>query len=596
MRKILVVAAMGAAVLLSTAPAHAATWTQIPSGTSSEITAIEYQSATRFWFTTANGEIFTRQPDGSFVRKFGPSAVRLNDIEFQDGGNIGFAVGNAGQVLRSQDAGATWQNVNTGPAIAVSSNAANSTFPNCTRTDPLGDVNSVRFAGANRVWIFAEGSQMAKSEPATASDVGKAGTWVDANDIPNAGGPYTSDDTCKISSSYNEGLSDAFFAPSAPDVAYIVAGSFSEVFFTTNDLASAAAKRPESAGNAGGGHRNITGDPSNPNRMWSVSPDPYGVSTAHYTEDGYTTSNPFNIVNYSARDFPQNGPYDVDFNGGTVLSAGDAGMILTSINGRDFYYVDAPGSLATEAWRAVGLASASDGAVGGGGGVLAVTTQANTIPDIVAPAGTITGPATATAGTPTAYTANVADNAGGSGIDTSSFAWTGTGLPAATGNPVSLTFPSPGFYTITVTFKDLAGNIGTASKSVQVGAASTGTTIPPGTPNPTPSKTVTVAGGSVKLSGPKACVAPGQTFTATLAFKKKRTNARKRVIKVTKVYFFIDGTRVKIDKKTPFKQTLSVRSYAPGSKHTLKARAFLKVRTGKAPTKSISTSFQVCSS
>src|SRR4051794_7075414 len=101
--------------------AHAASWTAINSGTTNEITAIEYQSDTRFWFTTANGEIFPRQGDGTFARKYGPSNVRLNDIEFQDGGAIGLAVGNSGQVLRSADNGATWQTANS-PAIKVSGN------------------------------------------------------------------------------------------------------------------------------------------------------------------------------------------------------------------------------------------------------------------------------------------------------------------------------------------------------------------------------------------------------------------------------------------------------------------------------------------
>src|SRR6478735_6511514 len=133
---------------LAAAPASAASiWTEVPSGTTQNITAIEYQSASRFWFTTAAGAIFKRQTDGSFAQVKTPSGVPLNDIEFSSG-QIGFAVGNGGQVLRSTDGGNTWN-----PIPPKFASATDSTFMDCKQTKPLGDVNSVRFAGDNRVWI-----------------------------------------------------------------------------------------------------------------------------------------------------------------------------------------------------------------------------------------------------------------------------------------------------------------------------------------------------------------------------------------------------------------------------------------------------------
>ena len=75
------------------APASAASiWTEVPSGTDQNITAIEYQSASRFWFTTAAGAIFKRQANGSFAQVRAAGGVPLNDIEFNSGG-VGFAVG-----------------------------------------------------------------------------------------------------------------------------------------------------------------------------------------------------------------------------------------------------------------------------------------------------------------------------------------------------------------------------------------------------------------------------------------------------------------------------------------------------------------------
>jgi hypothetical protein len=40
-------------------PASAGIWSEIPTGTTEEISAIEYQSDTRFWFTTKSGSIYT---------------------------------------------------------------------------------------------------------------------------------------------------------------------------------------------------------------------------------------------------------------------------------------------------------------------------------------------------------------------------------------------------------------------------------------------------------------------------------------------------------------------------------------------------------
>ena len=73
--------------------------------------------------------------------------------------------------------------------------------------------------------------------------------------------------------------------------------------------------------------------------------------------------------------------------------------------------------------------------IGGRGGRLMLSPTATTMPDIIAPAGTVSGPLTATAGVPVTYTANVADNAGGSGIDPAGFSWSATGLPAADRQP-----------------------------------------------------------------------------------------------------------------------------------------------------------------
>jgi len=357
---------------VAAAPASAAIWTEVPTGTTQNITAIEYQSATRLWFTTAGGAIFKRQADGSFSQVRAPSGIPLNDIEFQTAGQIGYAVGSGGQVLRSSDGGATWN-----PSGGIIASKLGTSFPDCTGSAALGDVNAVRFAGDSRVWVFAAGSQIATSQAVNPALVGAPGTWTDGNRDTHGTGA-TADDTCKVPSSYGEGYADAFFA--TPDVGYIVAASFSEVFFTANNLASTTQKKPADAGNAGNGNRVIAGDPTNPSRMWSVNGTPYGRSTTAYTRDGWQTSEWFQIGNDTVREFPSTGPADVDFAGGTVLAAGDAGLVLNSTDGVNFFYNDAAGALATQRWNAVGLATATDGAIGGDNGKLALTSAANSIP------------------------------------------------------------------------------------------------------------------------------------------------------------------------------------------------------------------------
>jgi len=82
----------------------------------------------------------------------------------------------------------------------------------------------------------------------------------------------------------------------------------------------------------------------------------------------------------------------------------------------------------------VGLAGPRSGAVGGTNGRLVVSDTLDTIPDVVAPTGAIGGPDTAVAGAAVASTAQVADEAGGSGIDPTSFLWTSAGLPSQRGH------------------------------------------------------------------------------------------------------------------------------------------------------------------
>jgi hypothetical protein len=202
--------------------------------------------------------------------------------------------------------------------------------------------------------------------------------------------------------------------------------------------------------------------------MWAVFPGG-GPSYIRRTDDGWNSELDWELANRDRREITD--PHDVDYAGGTVVAAGDAGLIMLSTNGTDFFFEDATGTLATQDWRAVSVADANDAALGGTNGKLAVTTTANVLPDIAPPTGTISGPSSVRAGQAATFTLNAADT-GGSGINPASIRWTSAGLPERTGNPASFTFPEQGFATVTVSFADRAGNRAEASASVTIGKAS----------------------------------------------------------------------------------------------------------------------------
>ena len=119
----------------------------------------------------------------------------------------------------------------------------------------------------------------------------------------------------------------------------------------------------------------------------------------------------------------------------------------------------------------------------------------------------------------------------------------------------------------------------------------------PSTPTPTPTTRnvlATVPGASITFGVPGGCVQPGSTFKVTLKWKRKKKKGNK-FVKVTRADFYVGSKVVKKDKKAPFVQTLKVTASAKrGSTISLRARAYIKVKSGKAPKKSIKASIKVC--
>ncbi len=361
------------AVLGACAPAaHASTWTQQPSGTASDITAVEYQGTDRLWYTTPS-QIIRRVGGTPSVVKTVPAA-QFSDIEFQPApGTIGLAVGEAGTVYRSTDSGATW----TAVALPNAGSATASNTCGAPLSAPSG-IDSVRLDGAGNWWLLGQGSQVWKSTTGGAS-------FVNAN----TGVP------CKLT----KDIDDAFFVPGS-GAGYFVSRDFGAVFYTSDGLAGAGAERSADAGNGFTLRRRVAGDPDNPARQWAVTPESGNPSYFSRTETGWNSAVPWDVPSFVTRSRTATG--DVDYAGGTVVAVGAAGNIMQSVDGRTFTIDATGGATDTTDWLSVSLAGGNDAAIGGRGGVLVISADAAAVP--VAPVAATPGPTTPTTAPPTTTT------------------------------------------------------------------------------------------------------------------------------------------------------------------------------------------------
>jgi hypothetical protein len=462
-RALTLICAAAAASAALPASAPAATWTRVASSTLSDITAVDYQSPTRFWFATSAGEIFTRQPDGSFGEKFAQVGLSFDSIAFQPSGGIGFAVGANGVVERSSDSGSTWA-----PVAITASNIG------CTNsTTTLGTITAVRFAGSNDAYLFSGGDQVVHARADGTHALGVTGDWADINRKTGGG--------CKAEVG---GSADGYFLPTDPFQGYVMSSVNGTVFYST-DWSSQSSAQQKGTGTTVGGtstYKRLAADPRAPTHQWAIDVGSDGLAPEFQrTLDGWQTPLGWS---FDERGRTRTAGWDIAFGpgaatGGTVMSVGDAGQIESSTDGIDFYSVpaaDAP----TEAWRSVSLYDASDAAVGGLGGVLETSSDANIEPDVVAPTATgISGPALVTAGVAATYTLNASDEPGGSGLNSAATAWTVAGQPGQRGPSATYRFPSAGTYTVQAGYTDNAGNPGAPATLTVVVAPAVAIPPPP---------------------------------------------------------------------------------------------------------------------
>jgi hypothetical protein len=563
----LAVLAAGALAVVP-ASASAGIWTPVASGTTAGISAIDEVNASTLVYGTNSGQILKN----GVVKSTNPG-FSINDIQMNPSGTIGVATASNGRLLISANGGETW-------AVKSLANTTYTEADPCSGTPPAGGVKNNAPAGnLNAVsWASDTVAYVVASDLGVVLKTTNAGTnWTDFS--------RQADGTCFVNTG-GDLLTDVQAIPGS-DVVWALANDFGTRYISTNGLTSSALQLSDTAVNCFDTRPRLALDFDSPNRAF-VADRCGSTSALGFTQDGGSS---FNFSqSFLAGDGAGLELNDVAIAGSSIVAVGNAGAILIDSDGSNAYFQRADGANTTNSWLSVDKLDATHAAVGGANGVLLTTAQATTIPDIVAPAGTVTGPTTVAAGTPATYTANVADNAGGSGIDPAGFAWSAQGVPPAAGNPATFTFPSPGFYLVSVSFKDLSGNAATTSLSVNV----TAPVVPPPV-KPTKTTTASVPGAKISFGTPNTCVKAGSTFKVTLTWKKQKRKGNK-FVKVRRADFYIGTKRAKIDKKAPFTQTLKVTaSTKKGSTITVKARAYIKVTKGKSPTKSISSKIKVCS-
>jgi photosystem II stability/assembly factor-like uncharacterized protein len=566
----LAVLAVGALAAIP-ATASAGIWTPTASGTTGDIIAVDYQAPDRLWYATASGKIFKNGTE-----QLNAPGATFNDLAMNPSGTRGVAVANAGQLYRFN--GTAWSLIPLTNTSYTDASPCSGGGPLPKTFTPTGNLTAVSWSNDTTAYVTSADRGVVLK---TTND---GATWSDAS--------RRNDGNCFVDGSSSI-ITDVKALPGS-DLVWFVDNNFGARHISSNGLASSSFVQGNSAVNCPGQRPQLALDTDNPNRTVVVDRCDGSLVFGFSTDGGTTYELAPDYINGEGSSL--SGLNDVALAGGSALAVGNGGAILIVNNGRDAYFQRADGGDATNDWLAVDKFDANNAAVGGRGGRLLLSSTATTVPDVIAPAGTVTGPATVTAGVPAVFTANVADNAGGSGIDPAGFAWSATGVPAATGNPATLTFPSAGYYSVKVDFKDLAGNTETASISVIVNAPPVVKAPPPVIPpKPTKTTSASVPGAKISFGVPNTCVKAGSTFKVTLTWKKQKRKGNK-FVKVRRADFYIGSKRVKIDKKAPFTQTLTVKAGTKaGSTVTVKARAYVKVTKGKSPTKSISSKIKVCS-
>ena len=446
MRRMLLTACL---LVLATPVASASAqgiWTPVATPNSEEIAAIEYRD-NFLRYATSGGKIFLRQGDGTFAQELSAPGRQFHELEFNPSGTVGLAGADNGKLYRFN--GTNWSEVSLATATWAH---ANPCFSGASPAGaPTGNVIGIAWSSDTIAWLVTgEYGLVLKS-------VDGGQTWNDVNRRSNG--------TCVLNTVT---FVDVVTVPGSATELYLVDHNFAKLFRSGDAYATAPVAR-DSFVNCGGIRMVAAIDPVQVNRISAVGPCEGSLHWG-FSSDSAQNANFTNSVGAKL--------YDIAGGPGYFMAAGDNGQIESTHDGTTVYSLPAGGAQAATNWRAIDVSSGNNAAVGGQGGNLALTGQANAIPDTTPPTGLIAGPDSTGPGVPITLTAQVADNEGGSGIDPNGFAWSSTGLPGASGPSATFTFPNPGTYSVRLTFRDLAGNTAEAFKTVTVSGKGPTATFP----------------------------------------------------------------------------------------------------------------------
>jgi photosystem II stability/assembly factor-like uncharacterized protein len=460
----LAIAVLAIALVPAACAGAASLWTVVPTNTTQNITGVAAPHAGEVILVTSAGSISYMDGTGAFQAGMlsTPNPLGFNDVAMSADGTKGVAVGNSGAIYTSTNSGVNWTKVPTPTELTGSCPTPGA------GTSPLSDnLFSVKWSDPTTVYVTGVNDDVLRSENsgATFTEVNKTVGGCVAD--PGGG-----------SSAFTD------MAWITPTIGFFLSNDFGSYFGTTDGFTTT--HHIGDAVNGFTGTDRLAIDPGSPNRAWATN-EAAGITFFETTTNGGT--------DWADPDYDGNQQsfQGVAFAGGTVIAVGTHGDIYTSPDGAKFYRQAASPPNDSTNWRAVAMLSGTTAYVGGDGGVLVTTAQANQIPDSTAPTGSITGPSTLGLGQFGTFTAHVTDNPGGAGVDPSGFSWSAPDNPARTGATVTLAFNHTGPQSIVVSFRDLAGNVNTASFVVNVGTG--GGTGPSGS-NPV---THTTGGGTITV-------------------------------------------------------------------------------------------------
>lgn len=344
--------ALTCAVLAPGTASAASIWTPLASGTSQTIAAIAAPVPGEVVFATGGGEIHYLSASGSFAKATltPTTALPFTDLAMSPNGSKGVAVGSAGQIYASSDAGVDWTAI-TKPN-EYSAACGGGTF--APISDPL---YSVHFASASIAYITGANNDVLKT-----TDGGSHFNEINKNNS-----------SCLA----NETFGDTAWASETTGM--LLGNEFGHLYLTTDGLAGGAGGTTyQGAGvNGFGGGDRLAVESGDLEDIWAINPATGPTYFQHSIDGGANWTDPTLTDNSTSTSFR-----DVASGIGTnVIAAGASGDIYTSTDGSHFTRQPAPAPDETVAWQAAAFQPESTTAfVGGQGGALAMTQQANALP------------------------------------------------------------------------------------------------------------------------------------------------------------------------------------------------------------------------